>query len=134
MPGPGIHQFTFEAVDIVGNREKTESVNVIVDGKAPVTELEIAGPIRKKDGNNYAPANNEYFLFSTDDYAGVADVKYSLDGGVFKSYRGVIRLQPGEHTITYFAVDRAGNEEKKRIFKIYVDEAPNHITLSTVRK
>ena len=51
-----------------------------------------------------------------------AYIKYAIDDGPFKSYRGAIKLSPGEHTIKYFAVDRAGNEEKKHIFSVIVEE------------
>ncbi len=134
MPGPGVHLFAFEARDIVGNWEITQIVNIVVDGKAPVTELKPGGKVREHKGKKYAPVSNLYFLFSTDDYAGVADIRYAVDDSAFMRYRGAIKLSPGEHTITYFAVDRAGNEEKKRVFKVTVEESSYDITLSATEK
>jgi hypothetical protein len=50
-------------------------------------------------------------LTATDNLTGVAAIYYTINGGAAQLYTGPLTLAPGKYTITYWAVDGAGNVE-----------------------
>ena len=129
MPGPGGHNFAFRSQDEVGTWEVETTITLIVDGKSPVTELRPSGPIYERDGENLAPVTHKYYLSATDEMAGTADIKYSIDGSPTVSYSKPIELKPGFHKITYYAIDRANNKENAKTFEVNVDAVSPEIKL-----
>lgn len=92
----GAHTVSYRAVDNVGNAETWREASFTVDLTAPVTTLEVSGTA--------ATLTSE---------AGAA-ITYSLDGGADASYAEPVSAAPGVHTISFFAVDAAGNAEARR--------------------
>ncbi|PKQ19868.1 MAG: hypothetical protein CVT66_08050 [Actinobacteria bacterium HGW-Actinobacteria-6] len=99
----GTTTVTYGSVDMVGNIETTRSAEVRLDLTPPVTTADTAA--KYKDGG-------EISLEATDALSGVDAIFVSLDGAAFEEYVSPIEVTSlGDHTITYYAVDVAGNVE-----------------------
>lgn len=63
--------------------------------------------------------------------SGVLRTRYSLDGGADESYSTsspIIISAEGQHTITYFSTDRAGNNEQEQTVSFVIDKtAPEFV-------
>jgi hypothetical protein len=87
----------------------------VADHVAPVTEARFAG-------GDWHPGTVPVELVATDVGYGVDRIEYSLDGGPFTRYAGVIDVTgDGEHTLLYRAIDRIGNVEADKAATIRID-------------
>jgi glucose/arabinose dehydrogenase/type 1 glutamine amidotransferase len=87
----------------------------VADHVAPVTEARFAG-------GEWHPGAVPVELVATDVGYGVDRIEYSLDGGPFTRYTGVITVTgDGSHTLLYRAVDRIGNVEADKAATIRID-------------
>ncbi len=117
------YSINYYSVDNVGNVEKVQSANYTVDIQSPTTEINIEGD----KFENTISGNTKITLQTTDNIAGVAQLKYSIDGKEYKNYTSPIYskyLSEGEHTIQYYAVDNVGNEEKVKEYSFFIDKTP----------
>lgn len=113
----GVHTVYFYGMDKAGNKDEIKSVQVIVDGQAPVTEHTIL------DQTTEGQLSVE--LKATDDISGVRETYYSIDGADFIVGSKFDVTGKGYHKIEYFSVDQVGNVEDIQSFEILVDdEAP----------
>lgn len=93
---------SFHAVDNAGNVETDKTLNVKIDKTAPTTS------------GNYSLNGQQAVisLASTDASSGIENTKYSIDGGATQTYTAPFTiLGSGNHSVNYFATDRAGNIE-----------------------
>jgi sugar lactone lactonase YvrE len=99
-----------------------------VDTVAPVTSA--AGP-----APGWNTADVSVTLSATDCGSGVREVRHTLDGNpeVVTPGAGAILTitADGIHSLTYFAVDNAGNAEAASVLTIQIDKTPPAITLSS---
>lgn len=115
------YRLKYYGVDHVGNAEKPEQVEIIVDLGPPSTAMEIEGDRYK----NVISGRSRIVLQAEDHVTPVQQTNYSLDGGEMKSYRAPLKaskLAEGDHSLTYHSVDRVKNKEKKKEFQFYVDK------------
>lgn len=96
-----------------------DALNVTGDGVAdhtpPITEARFAA-------GDWHPGAVPVELVAIDASVGVDRIEWSLDGGAFTRYTGVITVTgDGEHTLLYRAVDRAGNVEPDKAATIKID-------------
>ncbi|MGB8260277.1 MAG: protease pro-enzyme activation domain-containing protein [Terracidiphilus sp.] len=104
----GTHHVTYFAEDKAGNWSALGSETVQIDLTPPVTTAALSG---LQAGVNYAGPVT-VTLTATDNLSGVAGTTYSLDGGANTSYTAPFTVTPvGNHTVTFFSVDNAGNTE-----------------------
>jgi plastocyanin len=111
---PGEHTIEYRATDAAGNASEPGSTTFTVvagdpadDTTAPEVAAEVAGE-QDADGNYLDAAN--VTLSATDAGSGVDTVEYDLDGAGFTAYSEPVAVtEPGEHTVTYRATDKAGN-------------------------
>jgi hypothetical protein len=93
-----------------------------VDETAPVTQLV------------FDEASGQFSLFANDPgmhASGVAATYYQLDGGATTQYNNPVQLSDGRHTVTYWSVDNAGNEEShKNSPELVVDTNPPTIAIT----
>jgi hypothetical protein len=61
---------------------------------------------------------------------GVAATYYKIDGGAQKEYTTPFTVQNGKHTVEYWSVDNAGNEETHKTGTVTVDTEPPTITIT----
>ncbi|MFL6154751.1 MAG: signal peptidase I [Marmoricola sp.] len=108
ITGQGTTLVEFQATDVAGNVESLKSISVKVDTGLPTATLTFSGNA----------GNSPWFLTGTakidglDTISGVDHVEYQVDGAgaVFTATSGVnFTIPDGTHTITYWAVDVAGN-------------------------
>jgi hypothetical protein len=129
----GPHTLTFYATDNAGHAESpAQSVSVHVDTHAPATTLATApaGP----DGSNgwFRQSSVAFTLSATDGASGVAARYYTVDGGAAQSYAAPVTLAAqGDHTITYWSVDNAGNTETAGTAHVKLDDIAPATTLAT---
>ena len=92
------------AADLAGNRTAVTVEGIDVDTSPPVTLPRVEPAERGRVVRVRLPA--------VDQLSGVAGTYYRLDGGQTRRYRGpVLVTGVGEHPLTYWSVDRAGNAE-----------------------
>ncbi|MGW6504100.1 OmpL47-type beta-barrel domain-containing protein [Nonomuraea angiospora] len=109
----GAHTVRYRATDKAGNTSPVGSVTFTVaappgqDTTPPQVTAQVTGD-RNDDGNYVGSAT--VTLTATDAGSGVGTVEYSLDGQPYAAYAQPLAVsQPGAHTVTYRATDKAGN-------------------------
>ncbi len=106
---------------------------LVVDTRAPVTTLSFSGMTVSSDGVTYLPDTTYVVLEAADNFSGVAAIRYSLDSGRQWTYAQPFTLAvEGLHTLSYGAVDLAGNEEASRSIDLVLDTSPPSIEVSGV--
>lgn len=106
VQGDGVYSFDYWAVDRAGNAEATKSLVVKVDSVPPASLASVAADRRSVS------------IFASDNIAGIAKVMYKLIGGEWKEYNGAIQLDGGKTSLSYYAVDKAGNIETTKVLDI----------------
>ncbi len=109
------HLVEVRAVDAAGNETTVESVEVTLDGAAPVTTMSGAGA-----GWNTTPVT---LLFTgVDELSGVGVTEYSLDGGATWTAGTSLELAASAVvTVLYRSADLVGNVEQARAATVKVD-------------
>jgi hypothetical protein len=92
------------------------------------TEVRTAGPsyagnLVAPDGSLVVTSQTPITLQSKDPGSGLAEIKYSIDGGEWKTYSGPIFLtgDDGPRKVTYYGIDYLGNAEPKRMAPFLLD-------------
>lgn len=100
------------------------------DMTPPSTSLFLNGTAGK---DNWYSSNVKVTLNSVDSYSGVKEIRYVLDGAattVSVSTENILVSSDGIHTLSYWAVDNAGNIEKTKTTEIKIDKTPPVIITS----
>ncbi|HXS99948.1 MAG TPA: T9SS type A sorting domain-containing protein [Elusimicrobiota bacterium] len=123
-PSEGAHSLSYRSVDNVGNVETARTLSFAVDATAPQTTLSVDGGTTLFGADVLTTAAS-LTLAATDPAfdgtaSGVARVVYSVDGGADAVYSGPFHLAAGAHTVSYGAVDNAGNAETRRTASLTV--------------
>lgn len=118
-------------VSACGN-SATATVKVTVqDTIKPSTTAALSG---NKGLNDWFVSNITVSLSAADSGSGVKEVHYSLDGGaetvIAGSSASFALDTDGVHTVTYYAVDNAGNVEPARTVTAKIDKTPPEVSLS----
>ncbi|MFJ2034108.1 OmpL47-type beta-barrel domain-containing protein [Streptosporangium sp. NPDC087985] len=110
---PGKHTVQYRATDKAGNTSEAASVTFTVvapqekDTTPPTVSASVSGT-KDADGNYESSAT--VTITATDTESGVDTVEYSLNGQPFALYTKALEVnQPGAHTVSYRATDKAGN-------------------------
>jgi probable HAF family extracellular repeat protein len=122
VSGDGTHTVSFWSVDQAGNQEAPNSRNFKIDATPPVTTASLSGP----------PGNNDWYrgpvevtLSAADGGSGIAATCYSVDGGPAQTYMGPFTVSgDGTHTVSFWSVDQAGNEETPNSRSFKIDATP----------
>jgi hypothetical protein len=124
-----MYQFYVRAYDNAGNFEGVPDsgsfLTVRVDLTPPATSISMGWPTYGERPVYILP-QNELTFSQGDNYAGVNNTFYIIDGQLVKEYNGPFReTQFGPHTITFWSADMAGNEETRQTLSFFTDgEAP----------
>jgi len=116
------YQIKYYAIDNVGNDEKINTLNVVIDISKPVSKLEIDG-----DEHENIISGQSKIVLKSEDKNGIKNIYYSVDGMPFKVYKYPIQskyLKEGEHAISYYALDEVENKETEQKHNFYVDKTP----------
>lgn len=109
VTGEGLHEVEYASTDREGNQETTQAATVGVDGTAPNTTVSLEG--NATDWGGLEPPV-QVSLEAADALSGVEATTYRLEGGPNRSYDGPFPVRErGNHTLTYWSRDAAGNRE-----------------------
>ncbi|MFD0743729.1 OmpL47-type beta-barrel domain-containing protein [Phytohabitans flavus] len=131
----GQHTVSYRATDNAGNTSAAQSVSFTVvtppqDTTPPTATATVAG---QRDGNGAYVGAATVTVNATDAGSGVDRVEYSLDGAPYAAYTAPVTVnQPGQHTVSYRATDKAGNTSTAQSASFTVVTAPGDTTPPTV--
>jgi outer membrane protein assembly factor BamB len=98
------------------------------DTTAPVTQANVVGT---PGANGWFKSAVQVSLSATDDFSGVANTFYNVDGGVTQTYSGPFSISaPGQHTVQFWSVDNVGNTEATQMITVKIDGAAPVVTAS----
>ncbi|MFL6099433.1 MAG: OmpL47-type beta-barrel domain-containing protein [Actinomycetales bacterium] len=109
--------------DQAGNTRSATSTGVSIDRTAPVTG--VSGP-----SNAWSNGTVTVNLSPVDALSGVASTTYAVDGGAPQTGTSFSLATEGDHTVTYFSTDQAGNAEAARTAHVKIDKTAPTITHS----
>lgn len=118
-----VYSISYYSVDNVGNTEPVQGKIFHVDLTPPVSELIFDG----EKSENHISGRTKLVLKATDGISGLDAIYYSIDGKEYRKYYQNLyaaNYVEGEHTISYYSVDKTGNEETKKEYAFYVDKTP----------
>jgi hypothetical protein len=108
----GEHTIVFWSTDNAGNVEDNagNSITLKIDGIAPTTT--VINPI-SPDSGWFVTSGIPFAFDANDAESGVDATYYTIDGGAAQTYGEPFTadLSTGTHTVKYWSVDLAGNEE-----------------------
>jgi hypothetical protein len=109
VTGDGQHTVAATATDRAGNVSAPASLPVRIDATAPVS-------------SGTVDAGRAVTLAATDATSGVARIEYAVDTGAWTAYAGPVAApDAAKHTVSFRAVDAAGNLETARTLTIPAD-------------
>jgi large repetitive protein len=107
--------------DKAGNTGTGVSSKVNIDKTAPVTAI-------SGTSNNWTNGNVTVTLSPVDALSGVGSTSYTIDGGATQTGTSFSLSAEGDHTITYWSSDKAGNVEAVKTAHVKIDKtAPSII-------
>src|SRR5207244_2261279 len=93
------------------NVEDAGTTHIKVDNVKPSTSITIS-PDSPDGSNSWRVSATTFTLGGSDATSGVATTKYQIDSGAVTTYPGsAVSIPNGQHTVTYWSVDNAGNIE-----------------------
>lgn len=123
FPEDGNYEVSYYSTDVAGNSEEVKLESVKVDNQAPITVSNLE--------NKWYQDSVEVKLTATDNLSGVADTYYSVNGYEFTKGTTLTIEQKGNYVISYYSVDKAGNEEEVKTEEVNMDsQAP--VTTSNI--
>ncbi|WP_350275674.1 PxKF domain-containing protein [Kribbella sp. HUAS MG21] len=114
---------TATCLDEAGNTTTKTITGIQIDRTAPITGITGAS-------NDWTNGSVTVTLAATDGLSGVSSTSYTVDGGELMSGTTFTLAAEGEHVITFFSKDKAGNVEDVRTARVKIDKsAPtiNHV-------
>ena len=109
----GINKISFYSVDKLGNKEALQTAYIKIDITAPVTTANAP--------ENWSKDNVSVNLAATDEQSGVANTLYSIDGSNFTEGTSFTVTGEGNHKISFYSADTAGNKEVAKSIEIKID-------------
>jgi len=110
LDGEGLYQFAASASDRAGNDEGTPTAadcECGYDGSPPTANVTLTGTETEPDVYENSVTIQ---VTGNDGLSGVDSVEYTMDGSDWTTYQDAFHVSStGEHTLTYRAVDTAGN-------------------------
>jgi hypothetical protein len=100
------------------------------DRTPPVTTIAFE-PKHHVGSTTYVSSSTLFELSASDDASGVKETRYRVDNGPWTTYSAgftLLTLSDGEHTISYYSVDNAGNTEAEKTLTIILDKTPPTIS------
>jgi flagellar hook assembly protein FlgD len=109
LAGDGTHTITYSATDVAGNREAARTLTVRIDSTRPTTGVVTVAGTPGEAGWYRSPVTLGFA--GTDSLSGLAGFRYVVNGSAstFTSGSSVTLTASGSYSVTYAAVDRAGN-------------------------
>jgi hypothetical protein len=129
----------YRASDRVGNVEKDNRLDLIVDTTPPQSNVKVNGSAKPEmiGGKSYLSVNDSvsFELSAEDPMSMVKKMYMSIDNQPWTEYtHPIFFLQEGPHTLKYYSEDVVGNKESVRSLSIYtISVAPRSIATAMGR-
>jgi parallel beta-helix repeat protein len=105
-----------------------EDLRPLMKSPVELTEVAPAGPsyagnLVAPDGSLVVTSQTQITLVASDPGSGLAEIKYSIDGGPWTTYTGAVLLKgdDGPRKVAYYGIDRLGNAEPKKTVSFLLD-------------
>jgi hypothetical protein len=128
----GDHTILYWSTDNAGNVESQNTFHIKIDTAAPSTTLTTSPA--SPDGSNswFKQSSVSFTLATTDTTSGAASRFYTIDGGATQTYSGAVTINTqGDHTVTYWSTDSAGNVESANTTHIKIDNVASVSAIPT---
>ena len=103
----GEHDVAFYALEKAGNQAETGYLTFRIDNIIPTIDCNMTG---EQGRNGWFLDGVKVNLTGQDELSGIAHLMYRLDGSDWIEYAGNLLIDvEGQHSLDYFAIDRAGN-------------------------
>ncbi|RLP97266.1 family 43 glycosylhydrolase [Micromonospora sp. CV4] len=110
VSGDGQHTVTATATDRAGNTSEPASLAVRIDATAPASTATVDS------------ATRAVTVTASDATSGVTRIEYAIDAGAWTAYSGAVAApDPNRHTVSFRALDAAGNLETAKTVTIPAD-------------
>jgi HYR domain-containing protein len=120
---------TVTVTDVAGNSATFSSPAVNVDKTPPATTASLAGTA---GANGWYKGPVTVALSAADALSGVAATTYSVDAGAQTAYSGPFSVSgDGQHTVSFYSTDTAGNSETPQSIAVNIDSTPPTLTFGT---
>ncbi|MCU1575804.1 MAG: hypothetical protein JWP70_508, partial [Leifsonia sp.] len=106
---------TASIADKAGNTTTANSAQVKIDRTAPTTGISGAS-------NSWTNSNVTVTLAPSDNLSGVASTSYAVDGAATQTGTSFTLSTEGDHTVSFFSTDKAGNIETTRTVHVKIDK------------
>ncbi|HEY7690722.1 MAG TPA: chitobiase/beta-hexosaminidase C-terminal domain-containing protein [Gaiellaceae bacterium] len=110
VSGQGTHAITYWSADNAGNTEAANTAQLRLDTVEPSTSTAVSPAAPNGSGGWYVTTPS-FTLSASDATSGVASTLYKIDSGATQTYSGAVSIPDGQHTVSYWSVDAAGNVE-----------------------
>jgi hypothetical protein len=132
IDGDGTHSVEFFSVDVAGNTETTQSLQVRTDTLEPMTEEDVLG---NAGTGGWFTSGVTVSLESSDGTSGVGETRYRVDGGTWRLYTGSFSLSSdGIHSVEFYSVDNASNTENIVSVAVNIDSMSPSTSVSSSGK
>ena len=123
----GNHTLEFYSVDNAGNIENVKTAYVKIDLTAPQTQV-----ISNYNWGSWTNGTVYFKFNATDSLSGIKEIYWKVDNGSWNTYDGneISYSIEGNHTLYFYAVDNAGNEEKVHSVNILIDKSKPSLTFN----
>ncbi|HEC35830.1 MAG TPA: hypothetical protein ENI39_04775, partial [Anaerolineae bacterium] len=123
VSGDGTHTVEYRSTDNAGNVEATQTLTVRIDTVPPSTTASADCSTPGNGGWCRGPVD---VTFSASDAgSGVDATQYRIDGGSWQAYFGPFIISTdGDHTVEFYSVDVAGNQETAGSVQVLIDATP----------
>lgn len=124
----GIQPITVTAIDVAGNEsDRSEAVTIDVSDTEPAFNSLIISPSTPSGNNGWYRESTPSITLDAEDPSGPVVVNFNWDGETADSvYSTPLSPAEGEHVLTYYSIDGAGNTSDADTFEVKVDtEAPS---------
>lgn len=126
----GRHTITYRSVDKVGNKESDNVYAVIIDNTPPEVVVSTKEGFYQSDKQLYAKSASAFELKATDQYSGVKNIQYSLNGEEKTAYSDSVAFdKSGLQSVIYTACDNVGNVSAEQKFIAFIDDKAPEVAI-----
>lgn len=131
----GAHTLGYYSIDNVGNKEPMKTLSFHTVSTPPRTMAMAIGKSVNTGGINYATHDFQLKLEAKDNAVGLERIELAIDGEKnYRPYIEPIRFSTmGMHSVSYRALDRAGNVEPAKTYMVNIVDTVPETSLSTAQ-